>query len=306
MKKVCIITGGSSESGDARRFVWRKKGYKVYELSRKDAADEHCTASGIFHIKADVTSKKMISKAQLKKIIKTDGRIDVLINNAGFGISGAAEFTDAEIAQKQLNVNFFGAVRMCSAVISVMRNQHSGRIINIGSVAGVVPIPFQSFYSAAKAALLSYTLSLSNETKTFGISVVCIQPGDINTGFTASREKLFIGDEIYNGRISRSVAVMEHDEQNGMSAETAGKFIAKVAAGNSKKPVRTIGMGYKAACLLIKLLPFRLSNKIIGMIYAKIAHRLPKEKFFTTNYFRLHKDKSNLNIIYRAAEKCNV
>ena len=102
-----------------------------------------------------------------------------------------------------------------------------------------------------------------------GISVVCIQPGDINTGFTASREKQFIGDEIYNGRISRSVAVMEHDEQNGMSAETAGKFIAKVAAGNSKKPVRTIGMGYKAACLFIKLLPFRLSNKIIGMIYAK-------------------------------------
>lgn len=268
MKKVCIITGGSSGIGRCTALCMAEKGYKVYELSRKDAADEHCTASGIFHIKADVTSKSDI-KSAIEKIIKTDGRIDVLINNAGFGISGAAEFTDAEIAQKQLNVNFFGAVRMCSAVIPVMRNQHSGRIINIGSVAGVVPIPFQSFYSAAKAALLSYTLSLSNEIKPFGISVVCIQPGDINTGFTASREKLFIGDEIYNGRISRSVAVMEHDEQNGMSAETAGKFIAKVAAGNSKKPVRTIGIGYKAACLLIKLLPFRLSNKIIGMIYAK-------------------------------------
>ena len=206
---------------------------------------------------------------EAKKTIDEFGRIDVLINNAGFGISGAVDFTRTEDAECQFNVNFFGAVRMCGAVLPIMRKQGFGRIVNIGSVAGDIAIPFQSFYSAAKAALCSYTLALINEVREFNITAVCIEPGDIRTGFTAARNKNTQGDDIYNGRISRSVEKMEKDEQTGMLPETAGKYIAKIASKQSGKPVLIIGAQYKAVGILKKILPLRLINRIVGAIYAK-------------------------------------
>ena len=153
-----------------------------------------------------------------EEILQREDHIDVLINNAGFGISGAVEFTTTEDAQHQLDVNFFGMVRMNRQVLPVMRRQCYGRIVNLSSVAGAIPIPFQTYYSASKAAINSYTMALANEVKPFGIQVCCVQPGDIRTGFTAAREKNPEGDDIYGGRIARSVAGMERDEQNGMDA----------------------------------------------------------------------------------------
>ena len=150
----------------------------------------------------------------------------MLINNAGFGISGAVEFTKTEDAQHQLDVNFFGMVRMNRQVLPVMRRQCYGRIVNLSSVAGAIPIPFQTYYSASKAAINSYTMALANEVKPFGIQVCCVQPGDIRTGFTAAREKNRRGR--YLRRTYRSVAGMERDEQ-GMDPEKAGAFIAHVA-----------------------------------------------------------------------------
>ena len=127
----------------------------------------------------------------------------------------------------------------------------------------------ESFYSAAKAALCSYTLALINEVREFNITAVCIEPGDIRTGFTAARNKNTQGDDIYNGRISRSVEKMEKDEQTGMLPETAGKYIAKIASKQSGKPVLIIGAQYKAVGILKKILPLRLINRIVGAIYAK-------------------------------------
>ena len=135
--------------------------------------------------------------AAIQEILKREDHIDVLINNAGFGISGAVEFTKTEDAQHQLDVNFFGMVRMNRQVLPVMRRQCYGRIVNLSSVAGAIPIPFQTYYSASKAAINSYTMALANEVKPFGIQVCCVQPGDIRTGFTAAREKNPEGDDIY-------------------------------------------------------------------------------------------------------------
>ena len=132
-----------------------------------------------------------------------------------------------------------------------------------------VPIPFQTYYSAGKAAVNSYTMALSNEVKPFGITVAAVMPGDIKTGFTAARQKNIIGDDIYGGRISRSVAGMEKDEQTGMDPAAAGRFIANVALKNSRKPLYTIGLAYKGAVFLTKILPARWLNGLIGMIYAK-------------------------------------
>ena len=223
VKKVCVITGGTSGIGLCTAQAMLEKGYTVYELSRRAEG-----APGMKHIMADVTKEETLAAA-VQEILKQEDHIDVLINNAGFGISGAVEFTKTEDAQHQLDVNFFGMVRMNRQVLPVMRRQCHGRIVNLSSVAGAIPIPFQTYYSASKAAINSYTMALANEVKPFGIQVCCVQPGDIRTGFTAAREKNPEGDDVYGGRIARSVAGMERDEQNGMAPEKAGAFIAHVA-----------------------------------------------------------------------------
>lgn len=263
MNKVVIITGGSSGIGLCTAAALRDRGCKVYELSRRDSE-----VTGITHIKCDVTDEAQIAAA-VGQVMAESGKIDILINNAGFGISGAVEFTDTAEAQRLFDVNFFGMVRMNHAVLPLMRQQGGGRIVNLSSVAAPVPIPFQTYYSAGKAAVNSYTMALSNEVKPFGITVCAVMPGDIKTGFTAARQKSIVGDDIYGGRITRSVAGMEKDEQTGMDPAEAGAFIASVALKNSRKPLYTIGIAYKGAVFLTKILPARWLNALIGQLYAK-------------------------------------
>lgn len=263
MNKIVMITGGSSGIGLCTAAALRDRGCKVYELSRRDSE-----VTGITHIKCDVTDEAQIAAA-VGQVMAESGRIDILINNAGFGISGAVEFTDTAEAQRLFDVNFFGMVRMNHAVLPLMRQQGGGRIVNLSSVAAPVPIPFQTYYSAGKAAVNSYTMALSNEVKPFDISVCAVMPGDIKTGFTSARQKSIAGDDIYGGRITRSVAGMEKDEQTGMDPAKAGAFIASVALRNSRKPLYTIGFGYKCAVFLTKILPARWLNALIGQLYAK-------------------------------------
>lgn len=262
-EKVCVITGGTSGIGKCTAEAMRQKGYAVYELSRRETG-----VAGFVHIPTDVTKQEMVDAA-IAEVLRQEDHIDVLINNAGFGVSGAVEFTEPAAAKKQLEVNFFGMVNVCHAVLPVMRGAGHGRIVNLSSVAGVVPIPFQTYYSASKAAINSYTMALANEVKPFGVQVCAVMPGDIRTGFTAAREKSQAGDDVYHGRIARSVAGMEHDEQTGMSPETAGAYIASVATRRSVKPLRSIGLKYKFFCVLAKLLPVRTLNWLVGLIYAK-------------------------------------
>ena len=262
-EKVCVITGGTSGIGKCTAEAMRRKGYAVYELSRRETG-----VAGFVHIPTDVTKPEMVDAA-IAEILRQEDHIDVLINNAGFGVSGAVEFTEPAAAKKQLEVNFFGMVNVCHAVLPVMRGAGHGRIVNLSSVAGVVPIPFQTYYSASKAAINSYTMALVNEVKPFGIQVCCVQPGDIRTGFTAAREKNQLGDDIYGGRIARSVAGMERDEQTGMAPEKAGAFIAHVATRKGIKPVNTIGLRYQFFCFLTKILPAKALNFLVGLIYAK-------------------------------------
>ena len=159
-------------------------------------------------------------------------------------------------------------VRMNRAVIAAMRSRGGGRIVNLSSVAAPVPIPFQTYYSASKAAINSYTMALANELRPFGITVCAVMPGDIHTGFTAARRKVAEGDEIYAGRISRSVKRMEHDEQTGMDPAKAGAFVGRVALKTGHKPLYTIGFAYKAAVFLTKILPAGALKWLIGKIYA--------------------------------------
>ena len=263
MNIVAVVTGGSSGIGKCTAAALRQRGCIVYELSRRDS-----DAEGIIHIKTDITDDKSVSSA-ISQVIARENHIDILINNAGFGISGAVEFTSVEQSEKLFEVNFFGMVRVTREVLPYMRTAGKGRILNISSVAAVVPIPFQTFYSASKAAINSYTMALENEVADFGIRVSAVMPGDISSGFTDARDKITAGDDIYAGKITRSVGTMEKDERDGMTPDAAGKIIAGIALDKRKKTLYTIGMGYKCAVFLAKVLPAYILNRIIKVLYAK-------------------------------------
>lgn len=262
-KKITVLTGGTSGIGMQTALALKNAGYTVYELSRRAQGVE-----GLNHLVADVTDEAAVKKA-VDEIVAREGKIDVLVNNAGFGISGAVEFTKTEDAKRLFDTNFFGMVNMNRAVVPVMREAGQGRIVNISSVAGQIPIPFQTYYSAAKAATNSYTMALANELRPYGVTVCAVQPGDIKTGFTKAREKTVDGDDVYGGRIGRSVSRMEHDEQTGMDPAVAGKFIANVAMKKRVSPIYTIGASYSFLTFLTRLMSWKTMNKIIGAIYAK-------------------------------------
>ena len=261
MKRVCVLTGGSCGIGKATARLLVQNGFTVYELSRTGAE-----ADGIRHITADVTEPEQV-KAAVAQVIAEEGQLDLLVNNAGFGISGAVEFTDPKDAFAQLNVNFFGTLHCIQAVLPQMRAQKSGHIVNIGSVAAPIAIPFQAFYSATKAATSSLTLALRNEVKPFGVKACAILPGDVKTGFTAARKKSCAGAEVYGEAVDRAVAVMEHDEQNGMPPELVAKAVLRAANAKHPKAYYTVGLQYQVFVLLAKILPATWTNALVGMIY---------------------------------------
>ena len=286
MNQVAIVTGGTSGIGKATALALKASGCTVYEFSRRVQGVE-----GLHHIAADVTSEDSV-RAAVAQVMDAEGRIDILVNNAGFGISGAIEFTSTADAKSLFDVNFFGMVNMNRAVIPIMRQAGRGRIVNLSSVAAPVPIPFQAYYSATKASVNAYAMALANELRPFGITVCAVMPGDIHTGFTAARRKVSEGDDIYGGeilrrsfgvdgaavaqvmdaegRISRSVARMEHDEQTGMDPAKAGAYIAKVALRErSHHPLYAIRADYKFFVFLSKILPAQALNRLIYAIYAK-------------------------------------
>ena len=256
MSKVAIVTGGTSGIGLAAVNALRAKGCTVYALSRRG------------EIPCDV-SEETSARAAVQTVLEKEERIDILVNCAGFGISGAGELTPLEAAKKQLDVNLFGTANMVNAVIPAMRAQGGGRIVNTGSVAGFVPIPFQTWYSASKAAVQSYTMAMANELSPFGITLTAVLPGDTRTGFTAARNKIDDPEGLYGGRIARSVERMEHDEQNGVPAETVGALIARVALKPHVKPFYIPGFSYNLVNVLMRILPSGVANKLIGMLYAK-------------------------------------
>jgi short-subunit dehydrogenase len=238
-----------------------QNGYVVYELSRSGA--DH---GAIRHINADVTDAEQVHVA-VARVLNEQGHIDLLVNNAGFGISGAVEFTDPADAHAQLNVNFFGALHCIQAVLPAMRSAGRGHIVNVSSVAAPIAIPFQSFYSATKAALNSLTLALRNEVKPFGIKVCAVLPGDVKTGFTASRKKSVSGADVYGRALEHAVAVMERDEQSGMPPDRVAKAVLRAARTKRPQAFRTVGLQYQLFVFLAKVLPATWTNALVGLIY---------------------------------------
>lgn len=257
--KTLVITGGSSGIGRATALLYASKGWKVYELSRHGAS-----ADGIVHIDCDVT-KPELCQAAVNEVLAHESRVDLLISNAGMGVAGSVEHTTDEELHKQMDVNFFGAVNIARAILPQMRAQRGGRIIFVTSVAAVFSIPFQAYYSASKAALNMVALALQNEVREFGIDVCCLLPGDVKTGFTDAREKVYAGADVYP-HMQKAIETMEHDEQTGMTPEKVASQLWRMG-NNRLVGIYNITGWYKYACLLDKILPKTLVNRIVGWLY---------------------------------------
>jgi len=262
--KVVIVTGASRGIGRAAAALFQEKGYVVYALSRTV-----CDIPGVNSVICNITDSKRLKDA-IDGIFATEKRIDILINNAGGGISGAVEKTVPADARRLFELNFFAHFEAIQYVIPYMRNGKGGKIINIGSVAGSMHIPFQAFYSATKAAIESLTNCLRGELAPFGIKVTTVMPGDTRTGFTEAREKDFTeNDPDYGSRIYRSVTLMEKDEQGGMSPDAVAEKIYKAACSKNPKPAYIVGFKYNFFMLLNKLLPKRFIQFVLNMMYAQ-------------------------------------
>ena len=181
--KIVLVTGASSGIGEATAEWLAKAGYKVYGTSRRGA---QAGRRSFEMLPLDVTSDKSV-EAAVRDVLGREGRIDVLVNNAGFSLAPAgAEESSTEQVQAIFNTNFFGIVRMTRAVLPHMRNQKSGRIINIGSIVGFLPAPYMAFYAATKHAVEGYSESLDHEVRTWGIRVSVIEPAGTSTQIDAN------------------------------------------------------------------------------------------------------------------------
>ena len=177
--RVALVTGASSGIGHATAKALQGAGYRVFGTSRRAASDR---ADGLTMLTCDVTDDVSVVKL-VDEVLTKAGRIDLLVNNAGMGLLGAAEESSTAQAQALFDVNFFGVLRMTNAVLPTMRHQGKGRIVNLSSVQGFIPAPYFALYSATKHAVEGYSESLDHELRPFGIRVVLVEPAYTRTSF---------------------------------------------------------------------------------------------------------------------------
>ena len=262
MRRVAEVTGAPRGTGRAVALRLLQEGYRVYGLCRSIPEKK----AGIRFLACDISVKENAERA-IEKILEREGRIHVLVNNAGMGISGAVEFSSRDEIQKQLSVNLEGSVWCTQAVIPSMRKAGEGKILFVSSLAAVFPLPFQSFYSVSKAGLNAFSDALGIELKPFGIQTCSLMLNDVKTEFTDYREKTLEGDDAYQGRISRSVGKMEASERRGMKPErVAGEAVRLL--GRKRMPGHAVaGLSNQMLVLLSRVLPWDTVLRLLAGLY---------------------------------------
>jgi NAD(P)-dependent dehydrogenase (short-subunit alcohol dehydrogenase family) len=264
--RIVLVTGASSGIGRACAEYLAARGYRVYGASRRAEAGALVEA-----VRMDVRDDASVRDA-VAAVIAREGRIDVVVNNAGIALAGAVEDTSLEEARQQFEVNFFGVLRVCRAVLPLMRQQGSGHIVNIGSIGGLVAIPFQGLYSASKFALEGLTESLRLEAGGLGIHIVLIEPGDCQTGLTGNRNSTgeSQSNPAYRDRFQKAVARMAADEQNGPGPEVVARLLHRVVSHPYPRLRYTVGPApERAAVWLKRLLPYAAIEKLMSFYYSR-------------------------------------
>jgi short-subunit dehydrogenase len=265
MVKVVLITGASSGIGKSTAELLTSKGYKVYGTSRKPKSS---SIDGYQMVALDVMDVDSIKKA-MATIIEKEGRIDVLVNNAGMGITGPVEDTPTDEMRKVFDTNFFGAIDVIKSVLPHMRKQGSGSIINITSIAGYMGLPYRGIYSATKGALELTVEAIRMEVKEFGIQVTNVAPGDVATNIAAGRYHTPVfEDSAYKEKYQANLDLMDAHVDSGMNPLIMAKKIEQIIHTKSPKVHYKVG-GFmeKFSIVLKRLLPDKMYEKLLMSHY---------------------------------------
>ena len=261
MSKTVLVTGASSGIGKETINYFSDKGYEVIGLSRKEPDQTNfkyyeCDLSNMDSIKTTIT------------LIMTDYiKIDILVNSAGVGTGGAIEDIDIDELKWVYDVNLFGLIELTRGLLPLLRRSDNPKIVNVGSVAGEITIPYQTSYSMSKKSVQSFTEGLRIELKSQNIDVCTVLPGDTKTGFTSNRKTIIKDDSLYKNDVNKSIKKMEKDEQNGVHPIKVAKIIYKMTNKKRMPVSKIVGLDYKILVFLSKILPKKLVEYIVVKMY---------------------------------------
>jgi NAD(P)-dependent dehydrogenase (short-subunit alcohol dehydrogenase family) len=240
-KKVILVTGASSGIGRACAEHLHRRGHRVFGTQRRPPAAT--AGDGVEMVAMDVDDDASVAQG-IAAVVGAAGRIDAVINNAGNAYMGAVENTSIEEAKAQMETNFFGVLRVCRAVLPILRRQGGGYVINISSLAAVLGLPFSGLYSASKFALEGMTESLRWETRGHGIRVVLVEPGDFRSQLAVSRRTVAAAesDETYRAAFARFKAQQEKDEAGAPEPTAVAALIERILADPSPRLRHSVGM----------------------------------------------------------------
>ena len=255
---VALVTGASSGIGLVTAQALVKAGYRVFGTSRKPVANPQ----DITMLVCDVTDEASV-QALIAEIVQQAGRIDLAVNNAGIGLLGGAEESSIAQAQRLFDVNVFGVARVVNAVLPVMRKQKSGRIVNMSSILGLIPSPFNAFYASTKHAIEGYSESLDHEVRAFGIRVVLVEPGVTRTAFEENLTRADQPMPAYASERVRSENLMRKWVEEGDAPQVVADMVVKAATAKKPKLRYSAGKQSSQVRSLRRFMPERLVDRIL-------------------------------------------
>jgi short-subunit dehydrogenase len=267
MSQIVLITGASSGIGKETAFLLLREGFSVYASARRTDKMEDLKTAGASIMEMDITNEKNIQDC-VDRIKKEKGNIDILINNAGFGLYGAMEDTKTEDARYQFEVNIFGLARLTQLILPLMREQKKGKIVNIGSMGGKIYTPLGSWYHATKHALEGWTDCVRFEVKQFGIDVILIEPGIIQSEFGDIMQKSLIersGNSPYRNlalKMSHATSKM-YQNKNASPPAVVAKTVLKSIRAKKPKTRYAVGKYARLGLFARRILGDKLYDKAL-------------------------------------------
>ena len=256
-RPVAIVTGATAGIGAATARALHAAGYQVFGTYRKLPATK---VPGVDYVACDVTSDLAVDAA-VREVLAKAGRIDLLVNNAGVGLVGAAEESSLEQAKSIFDVNLFGVIRMTKAVLPLMRQQRSGRIVNISSVMGLIPSPFMALYSSSKHAVEGYSQGLDHEVRACGIRVVLVEPGYTRTTFESNALAADQKSEHYALGRTNAEAVLRNEVAKSDPPEVVAGTVVTAATAATPRLRYTAGRDATTVSLLRRFVPTSAFDK---------------------------------------------
>ncbi|WP_457300217.1 oxidoreductase [Phyllobacterium sp. P5_D12] len=255
--RVALVTGASSGIGLVTAKALRRDGYRVFGTSRKPMSD---TTDGITMLICDVTDDASV-QAAVDDVLSRAGRVDLLVNNAGIGLLGGAEESSAAQAKAVFDVNVFGVLRMTNAILPVMRRQRSGRIVNLSSILGLIPSPYNALYASTKHAIEGYSESLDHEVRTQGIRVVLVEPGVTRTSFEENITRPDQPLPVYETIRANAEKLMREIIAKGDAPEVVAATVVRAANAASPKRRYTAGKAAAQVRFMRRFLPESFVDK---------------------------------------------